>query len=323
MAKTSTTVIGHVDRAVDFFNKPDLYMAIATQLPWPSVTTEGLTEETTDFSSSVKGVPLLDVTARNIGRIIEAEDSHTILPAEGETEEDTITIPVLEDGNRTMLEDAMRARLTSKPFYVLNGTTYEYTATFDVMMDNEGQTFSVTRRQADGNVLIGSGYALGTHTDTIVSGLSIKVEANPDSPDLLKRAVYTFTIDAAFGFSKIDEVKFVRKVKTDGSEDEDANVISYRNEKWKFFTTAEEAYAEETRAVYVKATFDYDTFPLIDFRQVGVFSGLQRGPSIALSKNKLLPHEIENCGVLHLIDCRSAIYRSNDQREVFAFIIEH
>jgi len=82
------------------------------------------------------------------------------------------------------------------------------------------------------------------------------------------------------------------------------------------------AISEGSRWVYVGTTIVYDELPLIEFRQVGLVSGLIRVTGIPPAQNVLLPNEVEDYGILEVIQNRRKVTRSIDQRERLSLILE-
>lgn len=98
--------------------------------------------------------------------------------------------------------------------------------------------------------------------------------------------------------------------------------IVYRDTKWRI-VPANEAMDEGARYVYLATYVAYQELPInISYRQVGVTTSLTRGQGVPPGKSNLLPAEVEDPGILEVLDNRKPIYREADQREQLAIIME-
>lgn len=97
--------------------------------------------------------------------------------------------------------------------------------------------------------------------------------------------------------------------------------IQYRDANWKI-VPANEAMAQGARWVYLETTINYDELPLGQYRQVGVYTGLTVKAGVSAGKNALVPAEVEENGVLEIIDNRQMSNRQIDTKEKLTVIIE-
>ena len=98
--------------------------------------------------------------------------------------------------------------------------------------------------------------------------------------------------------------------------------LTYRDTKWKIVSEAD-AISKGARWVYIMTFMEYDEFPLdLVYRQVGVYTRLQRKEGIPPGKANLLPTEVHDPGILEIIDNRKPTYRDIDQREKLAVVVE-
>lgn len=97
--------------------------------------------------------------------------------------------------------------------------------------------------------------------------------------------------------------------------------IEYRDSRWKYITE-EEAIENNARWVLIETTIYYDELPTTDYRQVGVFSRVQRAAGVEANKVVLTPDEIASVGILEVLDNRHVVTRQPDVKDVYQMIIE-
>ena len=124
---------------------------------------------------------------------------------------------------------------------------------------------------------------------------------------------------SATGLDELIGMKLVSK-KLLVAPDEEGTLI-WRDNKYKILTT-EEAIERQSRWVYIEAEIYFDELPEVDYRQVGVYTRVTRNPSVSDSKTILLPSEIQNPGLLEILDNRHVVTRLNDTKELYSLIIE-
>ena len=101
----------------------------------------------------------------------------------------------------------------------------------------------------------------------------------------------------------------------------DEGTIEYNKTKWKILTK-EEAMQYQARWVYVKAEIYYDEIDTVNYRQMGIYTRVEKRSDIANSKTLLLPEEIKNKGLLIMLNNRHVVTRQPDTRDNYAMIIE-
>ena len=140
-------------------------------------------------------------------------------------------------------------------------------------------------------------------------------EENPPEPDA------DSTIEGAIGYKR-HEFKYL-VVPYDGGDTPDGTVIiDYGpDSKWKA-VPAGSAVDEKAMWVYVETTINAEDFPLGDYRQVGLYTNLVRASGVDSNKTTLLPSEVEDPGLLEIIDNRVKVTRLEDTRENLSFIIK-
>lgn len=124
------------------------------------------------------------------------------------------------------------------------------------------------------------------------------------------------TLDGVIGYKKVENICLVRPARVGESPD-----IPYREENW-VIVPADKAIEEGARWVYLDTNIVYTELPLGWYRQVGVYTGLIKHPSVSLSKYNLLPSEVLSEGILEVLDNREPSNRQIDQREKLSLILE-
>lgn len=103
--------------------------------------------------------------------------------------------------------------------------------------------------------------------------------------------------------------------------DEVNGTILYRGGKWRIVTSDQATcIAEGSRWVYLSCAIIYDELPLVSYRQIGVYTGLQRAPGNV--NTTLLPQEVVDNGILEILDNRQPSSRQIDQKDTLSIIIE-
>lgn len=116
---------------------------------------------------------------------------------------------------------------------------------------------------------------------------------------------------------KLIESKFMVMPDTTGTGE-----ITYRDTRWKI-VPYDQALAKGARWVYVVSYIAYTEFDIdLVYRQIGVYTGLEKAEGVASGKTNLTPEEVKNPGILEVLDNRTPVYRELDQREKLSVIIE-
>ncbi len=115
------------------------------------------------------------------------------------------------------------------------------------------------------------------------------------------------------GYKKAEKVQFV--VPDDHGE------IVQLGQKWKVISE-QEALNSFTRWVYLAAWIHYNELPEVSYRQTAVITDLTFKPDTLPGKLAVLPNEVENSGYALVVNNRSPIQRTADQREFIEFIVE-
>lgn len=85
------------------------------------------------------------------------------------------------------------------------------------------------------------------------------------------------------------------------------------------------ALVEGAKYVYVDCYLNYDEFPLVTYRQIGLCTGVLPNTSNILRAAKYTVNnadEFENLGVLEVLDNRKPNIRDTNQRELISLVIE-
>lgn len=98
--------------------------------------------------------------------------------------------------------------------------------------------------------------------------------------------------------------------------------IIYRTTRWKI-VQEKDIFETGARWICVTANLAYDEISTsIIYRQVGIFTDVEREDNVPPGKEILLPNEIKNIGVLEVLDNKKPTYRDPDLKETLRAIIE-
>lgn len=131
----------------------------------------------------------------------------------------------------------------------------------------------------------------------------------PEAPSMAATEV-----EEPIGFKLVDRVHLVIPNEEDGT-------IAYKDSKWEI-VSEDQAYNKNSRHVYIECTLRYDEIPLIDYRQIGILTGLKRETEVSPGKAALIPSEVADQGILQILDNRKPTVRQKDQKEQLSLIIE-
>lgn len=122
--------------------------------------------------------------------------------------------------------------------------------------------------------------------------------------------------------TSLDELIGMKRVTTKALvvRDPDGTII-YRDSIWRR-VTPEEAIRLKSHWVYIEASIYYDELPDTNYRQIGVYSRVKLKDGISPLKAVILPEEIEDAGVLEVLDYRKVVTRNEDSKDTFSMIIE-
>lgn len=129
----------------------------------------------------------------------------------------------------------------------------------------------------------------------------------PPEPDL-----DATTLDNLVGLKKAERVSLVIP-----SEDGD---IEYSNIKFKTLNL-EQALKLKSRWVLVETSIFFEELPPVSYRQIGLYSMVKPKPGFE-SKRVLLPEEIEDVGILEVLNNRKVVTRQSDTKDRYFMVIE-
>jgi hypothetical protein len=132
-------------------------------------------------------------------------------------------------------------------------------------------------------------------------------EAAPPAPDVNQQEV-----EEVVAFKKWMEKKIVVP--------DAGGAIFYMGQNYREVTTGN-AESEKARWVYVSTTLVGAEISLASFRQVGLYTGLTAKTGFT-SKNILIPSEVQDTGLLEVIDNRRVTHRQADQSEKLSLVVE-
>lgn len=130
----------------------------------------------------------------------------------------------------------------------------------------------------------------------------------PPEPD-----VDATNLDELIGMKKADRVLMV-------IPDENGE-IEYANEKFRAISN-EEAFRLKSRWVLVETTIQFKDLPPIAYRQIGIFSRV-KAKEEHKEKDILLADEIEDVGILEILNNRKVVTRQSDTKDRYRMIIEY
>lgn len=103
---------------------------------------------------------------------------------------------------------------------------------------------------------------------------------------------------------------------------DDNGTIFYRGAKYRILTE-EEAYELNARWVFVSTWLNYNEAPVgVQYRQVGLYTDLQRKEGVLPGQYLLLPDEVEDPGTLECLANDVVTERSASKRERLAMLVE-
>jgi hypothetical protein len=140
-------------------------------------------------------------------------------------------------------------------------------------------------------------------------------ESNPPNP------TFDASLEEPIGYRKADRVYLV--VPHDGSTVPDGTtIIDYSGgTQWKVVNEIQ-AFVEGANYIYIETSILPTDFPTGEYRQVGVFTGLERSSGVDAGKFHLLPSEVDNEGVTEIIDYREKSIRNSNTKEFLSYIIK-
>lgn len=112
--------------------------------------------------------------------------------------------------------------------------------------------------------------------------------------------------------------KVSQKVLVMPSED---GTIEYNKTRWKILNK-EEAMENQARWVYIKSELYYDELDVVGYRQLGIYTRVERRSDVPNTKTLLLPEELKNKGLLIMLNNRHVVTRQPDTRDNYAMVIE-
>jgi hypothetical protein len=136
--------------------------------------------------------------------------------------------------------------------------------------------------------------------------------ANEDAPDA--PLVSATAIEEPLGYKQIESKYMV-------VPDENGTIV-YRDSRWSAIPV-DQAYDKKCRWVYIECYLRYDELPLGEYRQMGVLTGLTRKVDVPSGKPALLPEEVDNPGILEVLDNSKVTTRNANQKELLSIILEY
>lgn len=130
----------------------------------------------------------------------------------------------------------------------------------------------------------------------------------PPEPDM-----NATTLDELIGMKKLSRQVLVKP-------DNSGSVI-YGDTTWKVIGE-DEALASGAHWVLCEATILESDLPLVDYRQIGIFSNVVKKADVSIEQTALLPGEIESVGILEVLQNRHVNTRQSGVKDLLYMIIE-
>lgn len=132
-------------------------------------------------------------------------------------------------------------------------------------------------------------------------------EFMPPSPDVDAK-----TLDELIGMKKASRVTMV--------EPSENGEIEYSDKRFTTLTQ-EQALEKQARWVLIETRIEFEELPPVSYRQIGIFSRVKTTEGNE-NKNVLLPDEIENVGILEILNNRKVVTRQSDTKDSYTMIVE-
>ena len=147
------------------------------------------------------------------------------------------------------------------------------------------------------------------HTFWVLLGRSTPWVSEESPPD---EDLYTTDIEEVQGAKKCDLVSLCIPSESGGIEFQDQSYT---------LVSDEDAYTSGARWVYFRADLKYDQFPVVTYRQTGLYLDLTPTEGNE-GKEILLPSEIQSNGILLYYRNHPPRYRTSDSVDVIEIVIE-
>lgn len=129
----------------------------------------------------------------------------------------------------------------------------------------------------------------------------------PPEPD-----INADNLEELIGMKKAERVTLVKP--------DDNGDIEYSGIRFKT-VSVDNAIEEKARWVLIETTIAFKDLPPTDYRQIGIYSHV-RPKSTATNSDILLAKDIENVGILEVINNRKVVTRQSDTKDTYRMIIE-
>jgi len=149
------------------------------------------------------------------------------------------------------------------------------------------------------------------HTDNVWIGIGKPTPWN--ETDSVPEVSSAMQLTEPVGYKKAEKVRFIMP-------DSQGDIIQFE-QRWKLISE-EEASQGFTRWVYVAAWITGNELPAVSYRQSAIVTGLQLRADTPPGKLAILPEEVDSQGYALIVNNRSPIHRTADQREYLEFIVE-
>ena len=127
---------------------------------------------------------------------------------------------------------------------------------------------------------------------------------------------YFDVLEEPWGYKRVQTKQLVVPVKDDATG---ASIIEFQNRKFKIIGRSD-AHKESCRWVYIMSNVLAGELPLKPFAQVSVQVGLK--PKTGITKDALLPSDVQDLGYTEILNNRSITSRDADLKIQIAVILE-
>jgi hypothetical protein len=117
-------------------------------------------------------------------------------------------------------------------------------------------------------------------------------------------------VDGPIGYKRVQRLLHLVPDSSGGFE--------FNETTWREVDEAD-AYTEGAIYLYLETRLKPSDFPAVQYRQVGLYSGLIQTPGSPA--NVLLPNEVTDPGFLEVIEFRAPVVRAPDQDEILSLIL--
>jgi len=125
------------------------------------------------------------------------------------------------------------------------------------------------------------------------------------------------SISEIIGYKKVSQFSLARPLAS--GETTVYPVVTYSSQRYAL-VPVDKAYEQKARWLYAEASITIDDFPVNQYRQVGLYTGLV--PVSGVTKQNLLPSEVANPGILRYFENNEPTYMTSSTTSTEQFLIK-